>query len=300
MAKKSRAKRASEDKKPTKKKEVNRTVKKIAQLPSSLTLLRESLKFLYRHKKKLLGVVGIFLILYMLVGRIGIGSGIDSTQQLISDELGDSSIVDRTTRLWLDASESSEVSSIGTFIVLIIGSLAFIWTVRSLEAGKKFKVRDAYYKGMYPLIPFLLIIFLIWLQFLLPTAWGVLYALAENKALITTFIERGIFFSVWIALTLMAAYWATNSLMAMYAVTLPNIYPMQALRSTKKALKGRRWSVVLKVFVLLVFLIVVSVVGLLGVALLMPVVAVFVFDLLLVLALLFAHVYLFKLYRSLL
>ncbi len=305
MAKKTRAKRAEDKKKPVpKKKRTKKTVKKQEHTPSSFSLLGSSFSFFYQHKRQLLGVVAVFFVLYLLMVRSGSTFNLESTDQLISDELGTNEFVNKAvlTGILLGSGGSSEsgIGGLSAFLLMVIGSLAFIWAIRHLVAGKKFRTRDSYYKGMYPLIPFVLVVFLISIQLIPFVIGGFLYATAEINGLIGSLLERAMFVSAWVALGLLSVYWLSNSLMGVYAVTLPDIYPLQALRSTKQVVKGRRWSIFLKIFVLLIFLTVISSLVLLLVVIALPALAVYTYDVLLVLALMFTHIYMFKLYKSLL
>lgn len=273
-------------------------------VPSSWSLLRSTLSFIYLHKKKLAGVLAVFLVLYLLMVRASSNFDIGANSQLISNELGDNPAVNNLllTGILLGSGGSSETgaSSISTFLLFIIGSLAVIWAIRHLEAGKKFRVRDSYYKGMYPLIPFLLVVFLISIQLVPFAIGGLLYSSSEISGFITSSLERLLFVSAWIGLGLLSVYWLANSLMSIYAVTLPDIYPLQALRSTKQVVKGRRWSIFLKIFALGIFLLLIGGTLLFMIVITAPVVAVLAYDLFVAGALLITHVYLFKLYKSLL
>ncbi len=273
-------------------------------VPSSFVLLGRSVTFLFKHMKKLFGVFLVMYVLYFLFVRAGSTFDIESYDQLISDELGDNDLVNNVllTGILIGSGGNSDasVSSISSFLLLVMGSLAFIWAIRHLTAGKKFLIRDAYYKVMYPLIPFVIILFVITVQLVPFVVGGFLYSTAEINGLITSGIERTLFVSGWIALGLLSVYWLSNSIMSIYATTLPDIYPMQALRSTKKVVKGRRWSIFIKVFMLGVFLLLFGGSLLFMIVAFFPSVAVYFYDIMAVFALLFAHIYLFKLYRSLL
>ncbi len=304
MAKTTRKERSKAKLKPsTKKKKPKKPDNKLKGVPSSFSLLGSSFKFVYQHKRKLFGVALVFFVLYLVMIRSGSTFNIESTDQLISNQLGTNEFLNKAvlTGILLGSGGSSEsgINSLSAFLLLVLGSLAFIWAIRRLGAGKTFRIRDAYYKGMYPLIPFILVVFLISLQLIPFVVGGFLYATAEVNGLIGSFVERAVFVSAWVALGLLSVYWLANSLMGVYAVTLPDIYPLQALRSTKQVVKGRRWSIFLKISVLFIFLFVATSLVLLLAVMALPSVAVYVYDVLLVAALMFAHIYLFKPYKSL-
>lgn len=273
------------------------------KLPSSFGLLGDSLKFVGDHKKVLAGIAAVYAVLYLIFIRAGSSFDVEGTNEIIRDSLGDNAILNKTvltgTLISSGGSSSSSTGSLYSFILLVIGTLAFIWAIRHLMAGKKINIRDSFYKGMYPLIPFVIILFIISLQLIPFVIGGFLYSTAELNGLITTLIERLLFITLWLALSSLSAYWLANSLMAIYAVTLPDIYPIQALRSTKQVIKGRRWNVLSRVLVLILFLALVAMAILLISVSIMPAAAVYIYDLLIILGLLFANIFMFKLYRSL-
>lgn len=289
--------------KTTKSNSVKVATKSQPKLPSSFSLLKGSSRFIYEHKKKLSGVVAVPLVLYLLIVRLGSSFDPSLTSELISQQLGDNELLNNAVLAGVIIGSGGGLQAGANSLIitplLIMGSLAIIWALRRLVAKKDFHIRDAYYSGMYPLIPFVLIVLLMTAQFIPFAIGGFLYSIADANELIGSLLERGVFIAIWIGLSLLSAYWLANSLMAMYAVTLPDIYPLQALRATKAIIKGRRWLVFRKIFLLALGLLTVFGLTLLLAIFVVPAVAVFVYDALVILALLFGHVYMYKLYRSL-
>jgi hypothetical protein len=185
-----------------------------------------------------------------------------------------------------------------TFLVLI-ASLAIIWSLRQLMAGSQIRARDAYYQGMYPLIPFLLVILVIGLQ-LLPLAAG----LAIYGTVVGNGIAVGASQLAWFVfcalLALLTLYFLASSVFALYIVTLPNMTPIKALRSAKEMVKPRRWTVLRKVLWLPLFLLFVAAIIMVPIIIWITPLAQWVFFVLSMLALLAVHTYMYTLYRELL
>ncbi len=306
VEKSSKPKNPKSSKKTTISKPTKKTSAKNSQyikLPSSLSLLSDSFNFITANIKILSGITAVYAVLYLIFIRAGSSFDVEGTNEIIRDSLGDNAILNKTvltgTLISSGGGSSSSTGGPYSFILLVIGTLAFVWAIRHLMAGKKFKIRDTFYSGMYPLIPFVIVLFIISMQLIPFVVGGFLYSTAELNGLISTLLERVLFIILWIALSSLSAYWLANSLMAIYAVTLPDIYPMQALRSTKQVIKGRRWNVLSRILILILFLALVAVCVLLITVSLVPVIAVYIYDLLMILGLLFANIYMFKLYRSL-
>lgn len=92
------------------------------------------------------------------------------------------------------------------FIFVIIVSLALIWALRKVISAKRVKVRDAYYRGMYPLIPFILVLFAIGLQLLPLIIGATLYNQVINNGIAVGFFEKLVWIVIFGILTLMSLY----------------------------------------------------------------------------------------------
>src|ERR1700759_956870 len=59
---------------------------------------------------------------------------------------------------------SSQTAGAYQLFLALITSLAVIWALCQLFTGNNLRIRDAYYRGMYPLIPFVLVLLVVGLQ----------------------------------------------------------------------------------------------------------------------------------------
>lgn len=247
----------------------------------------------------------IYAILYFIFLRVGPTINIDEYRGIIDDYFGsDSSALMRNFTLAgvAIASASQGVDQVQTIIgmfLLLVVSLAFIWAIRHIQAKKKFSVKDAFYKSQQPLVPFLLTLILISIQ-LIPFAFGgLIYSIVESQNIVISGGEELIFISLWVVLSLLSGYWIANSIMALYAVTLPDIYPMQALRATKKLVQYRRWFILRKIIFLPFALFAIFGIFFLFLVSVAPSVVFRFVDLFIIVSVPFIHVYLYHLYRSL-
>jgi hypothetical protein len=197
------------------------------------------------------------------------------------------------------ASGSSTGSSLQS-VLFVIESLVIIWALRHLLSGQAISVKLAYYKAMAPLIPFLLVIFVIIIQLLPITIGGVALA-AVSTSVFTDSGLATIFTSIVFAfLAAWSVYMVSASIFALYIVTLPDMQPRQALRSAKNLVLFRRWPIIRKVFFLPVFLLIVMGIVIVPLILYAQSIVPAVFYILSMLAILFIHTYLYSLYRDLL
>lgn len=97
-------------------------------------------------------------------------------------------------------------------------------------------MRDSYYKGMYPLVPFMLVLLVIGLQ-LIPLVFGnLIYSSVLQNGLAITVIEKVIWLFLFLMLALLSGYMMISSLFSLYIVTLPDMTPLRALRSARASI----------------------------------------------------------------
>ncbi|PID32097.1 hypothetical protein CR970_02355 [Candidatus Saccharibacteria bacterium] len=144
----------------------------------------------------------------------------------------------------------SEAGAVYQTLLLLIFSMATIWVLRQTAAGRYVTLRDSLYKGMYPFVTMSLVLLVVTLQ-LIPGYFGtVLYLTVLSGGLAVTVLEQVLWFCLVVLLVLWSLYMATSSLFALYIVTLPDVTPMQALRSARDLVRWRRWMVMRRVMFL--------------------------------------------------
>ncbi|CAN5164743.1 hypothetical protein BH09PAT3_BH09PAT3_3980 [soil metagenome] len=268
-------------------------------IPSVMQLSKQSLGMLRTHKALFGTIVAIYGLLNIIFVT-GLGGSVDVAairNEYSSQFIGGLSAY--TQLISTSTTSSDKATGVYQFLLFILVSLALIWALREVYAKNKIKARDAYYKGMYPLVPCLIVLAVICLQ-LLPVVIGssvyqavVTNGTAKNGAEIITWA------TVAIALSLVSLYFLASSIFAFYIASLPDMAPRQALRSAKKLVKGRRWMVLRKLLFLPVVLMAVMTILILPLAILIPILAPFGFLLLGPLLIAIAHSYLYTLYREL-
>lgn len=289
--------------KPLTKKEARLAAKKEAatqhgKMPGSFRLTARTFGILRRHWRALGSIVLVYTLINLIFasGLSSFNSTITSVEDVVGQSPGAfSGGLDGFVSL-LGSGSGSALQS----VLVIIESLVIIWALRHLLAGKKIGVKEAYYHATGPLIPFVLVILVIIIQ-LLPLTLGTAALGVVLTSVFTSDAAVTIIFSILFALlAAWSLYMLCSSIMAMYIVTLPNMPPRHALRAAKNLVSFRRWQLMRRLVFLPIFLLLVMAVIILPLVLLLPSLAVIVFYLLGMVALLFGHAYLYSLYRSLL
>jgi hypothetical protein len=282
-----------------------KAVKARQPLPGSFRLSWNVFKNLGQYWKPLGGVVLVYLIL-----NIVFASGISNASSAFSNIKTDLSAAGGHD-FWraaggfgsLVASSGSSGSATGSTlqsVLFVLESLVIIWALRHLLAGQAISVKQAYYRAMAPLIPFLLIIAVIIIQLLPVTIGAAVLAAIASSVLGGGSAATVISVAAFILLAAWSIYMVSASIFALYIVTLPETEPRQALRAARDLVNFRRLTVVRKVFFLPIL--VLAVMALIIVPLILWVSAIVpaVFYVLSMLAILFVHTYLYSLYRGLL
>lgn len=224
----------------------------IKPLPSIFVLVKQTLLHIWQHKLTFGGILLVYVVLSLLFVK-ALTSSVDVTtlRNQYAEVLGLSGVV-LNGALVADVTSSGASSDIGSLyqtIIVLITILASIWLFRQTSASDKtLQIREPFYQGMTPLIPFLMILFVVGLQ-LLPMIGGIsLFSTVQNNGLAVTALETVLWALIAICLAMLTFYLLSSSLFALIIVTLPEMRPMTALRSARKLVAFRRFEVMRKMF----------------------------------------------------
>ena len=283
--------------------------KAIKRLPNAWQLGKVAITVLWRQRFAMFGIIMIYGIINLVVAQ-GFSSGlsVSAAQSQLSNLFhGHTSNLSGNLTIYAlmltsIGGGSSNSNSLGyTLILAVIASLAIIWAIRnSSNSVKSVSIGDAYYRGMYALIPFLIILLLIGIE-LLPMVAGIsVYATAVNNAIAVTSIEKLGFLILMLGLSALTLYWLSSSIFALYIVTLPEMTPLKALRSAKQLVKKRRYVILPKILFLPFALVITSAIIMLPFIGWLAPAAPWVLMILSMLALAVVHSYFYNFYRELL
>lgn len=280
-------------------------LKQFAPVPGAPTLIKQSVRVIFRNKKLFLGVAFIHAFIGFVFFQ-GFGSSFNITElkanleQLFEggNQLGTAAAV---FGYLLGSAGSAPGQASGSYqlFLTLVTSLAAIWAVRQVQAGEKPRLRDTFYKGMYPLIPFLFVLFVIAVQMLPLLLGNLIYSTVTQNGLAATPLEQVLTILLFVSLALMTMYMLASSLFAMYISTLPDMTPLKALRSARELVLHRRFGVSIRILALPVTLLVLAAVIFIPLIIIAAPVAQVLFLLATSFSLVAAHVYMYLLYRAL-
>ncbi len=286
---------------------LQKRIKHHIKLPSVYRLTKKSFRTVWDQKVLFIGIILIYGVLNLILVQGIAGSTDTATLKETLDQVftghfaGLASGLSIFTIMLSSAGNStSQVAGAYQMFLALMGSLAIIWALREVLAGKNVRIRDPYYRGMYPLVPFILIMCVVALQ-LIPLLIGSgLYSIVVNNGIAVLFIEKFVWAMLYGLLALLTLYMLTSSIFALYIVTLPDMTPLKALRSARELVRYRRWTVLRKIICLPIILLTAAALIMIPIIVWLTPLAQWAFFVLTMSALLAVHAYMYTLYRELL
>ena len=267
----------------------------------SFTVLRVNWRFFG-------GIALIYGVLLLVFVR-GVGGGIDieATKQSFSELVGQGNQAASTLALFgvlLSGGDATnnEIVSLYQTIFVIVTSLAVVWGLRQAQSDNKtrLQVKDAFYKGMQPLIPVLLVLMLVTIQLSLISIAASIYTTVIEGGIAVLGIEKALWLLLIGLIILLALYLLSSSVLALYIVTLPNMTPLRSLRAAKKLVEHRRFAIIRRLLLMGIILMLLFGLVVIPAIAYVPVIAEPLFFLLSIVALPFIHAYVYNMYRSML
>ena len=276
------------------------------KLPSAWMMLKQSLSLPWRHWEVFGGILLIYAIAnIILVGGIANSGELQSTKDGLADVFTGNFrqlSTGLTLFAYLVASGSGTASGVAAAyqtILLLITSLVIIWSLRQFYANNKIRIRDAYYNALTPLIKFLIVLLIVVVRLVPAVVGGFIFSALITGGILTHWYEQVPVILVSIVMLSLSVYWLINSIFALYIVTLPDMAPLAALRSSSEIVAGRQLQVMLKLLFMPLVMTVATVVIMVPIALFATGLAPLVFFILSAVGVVAIHSYMYSFYRAL-
>lgn len=227
-------------------------------LPGYWAFTREVLKALWLHRTLWLVSFLFFGILTLVLVGIGSEENFATLREMIAgagQELssGNWSGLEQTGLVIFSALSGgvapalTQTQQLLSVLIGIALWLTTVWLLRQVLAGNSVRFRDGLYNAGGPLMAMGAVFLVILLQ-LLPGILGMLmFSSAQTGGLMEGGVEAMLWWIAVALLWLLSAYWIAGSLMALIVVTLPGMYPMEALKISGDMVTGRRLRLLLRV-----------------------------------------------------
>jgi hypothetical protein len=286
---------------------LQRRIRHPIKLPNVWQITRASARLLWEHRNLFIGITLIYGAVNVILAQ-GFSGGTDVSSlknafnQAFTGHLGfvPTGLSIFVLMVGSAGNTSSQTAGAYQIFLAVISSLAVIWSLRQVVSGRKPLVRDAFYRGMTPLIPFLIVLMVVGLELLPLITGSALYSLVINNGIAVYAVEKLLWALLFGAMGLLTFYLISSSVFALYIVTLPDMTPLKALRSARGLVRYRRWTVMRKLLCLPVILLIAAAVIMVPIIILLTPLARWVFFLLTMFSLTAIHTYIYTLYRELL
>ncbi len=276
------------------------------KLPSISAIARKAVRLLLANR----GAVSWFVVVYGVLSLVfvsGVAAPLNfaTTREQLAGATESASALTTNITLLGNVMQSSfratgEVSSMYQTLFLLASILAFIWLFRQQQAGQRPTIKEAFYKGMYPIVPFIAIIFLLGVYSVPSVLGGTIYASVAEGGLAVSTIEQFLWLGLYLGSIVLSFYLVATGYVALFVVTLPDVTPTVAVRESKKLVENRRFAVMGRVLALMLIIGLVYVMTILPAIYVSALFAQVLYMILTILVIPFAVAYLFVLYRELL
>lgn len=236
------------------------------KIPGYFAFTGEVWRLLWRHKK----LFGLLVLFYAVISGIFVGissqSSFTDVSKLLEEsgknilngawgEIGKAGLLLLSAASGSFAPQLSDVQQVYSIFIVLVTWLTTVWLLRAILNGHTPKLREGLYSSGAPIIPTFLVVILFFLQ-LAPFA---LAALGITVAFATDFLSNGIIGMIfWLVvglLSVLSLYWISSTILALVIVTLPGMYPMQAVKAAGDLVVGRRLRILLRLVWLLLLIV---------------------------------------------
>ncbi|MDB5167282.1 MAG: conserved rane protein of unknown function [Candidatus Saccharibacteria bacterium] len=228
------------------------------QLPGYFSFTNYVRKTLWANRKTFL----LLSLVYAVITAVMVGVASQSTYTTLNDTISQTSgdlfagnlgAIGKAGLLFFSAisgglsSNLTPAEGVYAGLIIFITWLTTIWLLRNILAGHKVKLRDGLYNATAPLLSTVLVGVVLILQ-LIPAAIAAMgYTAAQTTGLLNGGVEAMLFWLAAGSLALLSLYLITSTFIALVVVTLPGMYPIQALRTAGDLVIGRRIRILLRI-----------------------------------------------------
>lgn len=215
---------------------------------------------LWANKKLFMLIVVCYVVLGIFLGTMSSQdtyNAMNGTVHAASDGLASGSvgaIIQAgaiSTTSFLSGNRLSDIQKVYLGIVFILTWLTTVWLLREIKSGRRPKLRDGIYNAGAPIVSTLLVMVWFLVQLLPLVVLSIIYGSLAQTGLLASAAGTFIFVIALVLTVSLVLYWTTATFFAAIIVTLPGMYPLQALRAAGDIVIGRRLRVLYRIIWLL-------------------------------------------------
>lgn len=240
--------------------------KRDLKAPGLVSHAMTSLKILFRNWK----IFGLLLVVVVASNILFVGIMNEENYQSYQESLELSNEVNGYGELGRFAKSGmlllSSITSAGldsnpsdVQIVFLVIFALMLWLIttyflRHILAGNKPRFRDGLYNAFAPIISVLLVVVVLFIHLIPFFIFLILYSTAVATQFLSAPLYNFLFWLLSSLLILLSLYLVPISLIALSSVTVPGIYPMQAIHAATDLIQSRRTKYIIRVIFLIIVL----------------------------------------------
>ena len=234
--------------------------------PGLVSHAMTSLKILFRNWK----IFGLLILVVVVANILFVGIMNEENYQTYQESLDLSNEVNgygelgrfaKSGMLLLSsittAGLDSGLSDVQTVFLIIFALMLWLITtyfLRHILAGNKPRFRDGLYNAFAPIISVLVTVVVLFIHLIPFFIFLILYSTAIATEFLTAPLYNFLFWLLSSLLIILSLYLVPISLIALSSVTVPGIYPMQAIHAATDLIQGRRTKYIIRVIFMMIVL----------------------------------------------
>ncbi len=233
-----------------------RDYKRQLAVPGYFALTIEVGMFIRQHAKLFMGLITLYALIVIVLGGLTSQATYVELQNTVSagvtTDYGE--IVGKAGQAAMTLLSSisvtgnlGEVQQLYLAIALLLIWMCAVWLARELMAGHAPKLRDGLYNSGAPFISTLLLGVVCLLQLVPIGILALVYSALNGIGLVSSGFGAMLFGVSALIVISLTMYWLTSTFIALVIVTLPGMYPMQALRLASQIVLSRRLRVLFRI-----------------------------------------------------
>ena len=215
-------------------------------------------QLLISHKR----LFGSLALLYAFVGAVFVGfasqDAYDQLSELLNEsgetllegswgEFGKAGLLLVSGLSGSFAPQLNDVQQVYAAVFALLTWLTTVWLLRSLLNGNVPRLRDAIYNAGSPIVATAIVLVILFIQLMPIFFSAIILSVAGSTGILDNGFLSMVFWLIGGLLALISVYWATSTLIALVVVTLPGMYPWQAIQTAGDLVVGRRVRILLRI-----------------------------------------------------
>ena len=247
------------------------------QLPGYISFSREVFITLRLHRRVYIQLIGVYSVaVAVLVGvasqdlfnefsKLFVSDASSSTESLST--AGNALLLLLGSTVGAFSPQLSEAQQLTAGILVVLLWLTVVWLLRNQLAGKHPKVRDALYNAGSPIVATAIVVLLMVVQLMPATLAALGYSALTSNSLFQQGVVPMVVTAIAILMVTLSIYLVTTTIFSLIIITIPGMYPWEAIRAAGDLVVGRRLRILLRFFWMILT------VGLVWIIIMMPIIA---------------------------